>query len=99
MATNRPQSAPPRYAWLSMGKFKTFTRVAAAWIAVILSLYAIFVIFNTWLMVPNDSLSGPSSQLLKLKAEITAGALVVLVALIMFARWAFKKPNSFRDPD
>ena len=82
-----------------MGKFKTLTRAAAAWIAVILSLYAVFVIFNTWLMVPNDSLSGPSPQLLRLKAEITAGAVVVLAALIMFARWAFKKPSSFRDTD
>ena len=82
-----------------MGKFKTVTRAAAAWIAVILSLYAVFVIFNIWLLVPNDSLSGPSPQFLRLKAEITAGTVVVLAALITFARWAFNKPNSFRDPD
>ena len=95
------QSEPrnSRYAWRSMGKFKTVARAVAAWIAVILSVYAVFVILNTWLMVPDDSLSGPSSQLLKLKAEISAGAVVVLTALILFAKWAFKKPNSFRDPD
>ena len=99
MPTTRPQLPHSRYAWLSMGKFKTVARAVAAWIAVILSVYAAFVILNTWLMVPNDSLSGPSSQLLTSKAEISAVAVVVMTALILFAKWAFKKPNSFRDPD
>jgi hypothetical protein len=82
-----------------MGKFKTIARAVAGWIAIVLSLFAVFVFFNTWLMVPNDTLSGPSPDLLKLKAEISAGSLVVLTALILFTKWAFKKPNSFRDPD
>jgi hypothetical protein len=82
-----------------MGKFKIVARAVAAWIAVILSGYVVFVILNTWLMVPNDSLAGPSSHLLTLKAEISAVAVVVLTALILFAKWAFTKPNSFRNPD
>jgi hypothetical protein len=82
-----------------MGKFKTVARAVAAWIAVILSVYAVFVIFNTWFLVPDDSLSGPSSQLRTLKVEITGVAGVVLTALISFAKWAFKRRSSFRDSD
>jgi hypothetical protein len=47
-------------------------------------------------LVPDDSIvSGPSPQLIRLKAEATAVSVVVLVALIFFARWAFKKPNDY----
>ena len=81
-------------------KIISVTRSIAAWIAVILSLYALFVIFNTLFLVPDDSIiSGPSRQLIGWKAEIIAASVVVLTALILFAKWAFKKPNSFRDPD
>jgi hypothetical protein len=84
----------PQYAWLSMGKLTTVVRAVAAWIAIVLSLYAVFVIFNTWFLVPNDSIvSGPSPQEIRLKSELTAVSVVVLVALILFAKWAFKKPH------
>ncbi len=91
-ATTRPQ---PTLAvcLLNMGKFKTVARAVAAWLAVVLSLYAVFVILNTWLLVPDDSFSGPSPQLIRLKEEVTAISVVVLVALIFFMNWAFKKRN------
>ena len=76
-----------------MGKFKTVARTVAAWIAVVLSLYVVFVIFNIWFLVPNDSIvSGPSPQLIRLKTEVTGVSVVAMVALIFFAKWAFKKP-------
>ena len=75
-----------------MGKFKTVARTVAAWIAVVLSLYVIFVIFNIWFLVPNDSIvSGPSPQLIRFKTEVTAVSVVALVTLIFFAKWAFKQ--------
>jgi hypothetical protein len=78
-----------------MGRFKTVARALAAWIAIVLSLYAVFVILNTWFLVPDDSIiNGPSPQLIRLKEEVTAVSVVVLVALIFFAKWAFKKPNT-----
>jgi hypothetical protein len=61
-------------------------------------LYAVFVIFNTLFLVPNDSIvSGPSPQLIRLKEGITAVSVVALVALIFFARWAFRKTNGRRN--
>jgi ammonia channel protein AmtB len=81
-----------------MGKVKSVARAVAAWIAVVLSLYAVFVIFNTLFLVPDDSIvSGPSPQLIRLKAEIITVSVAVLIVLIFFARWAFRKANGYRN--
>jgi len=62
----------------------------AAWAAVILSCYVIFVILNTLVLVPNDP-SLAQSQNIKIKSEIIAVSAGVLFILIKFAEWAFKK--------
>ena len=70
----------------------------AAWAAVILSCYVIFVILNTFFLVPdNPSLTLP--QNLKIRWEIIAVSAVVLTVLIKFARWAFKKRKAVRNSD
>lgn len=83
--------------WRCVGKIKSVARTMAAWTAVGLSLYAIFVILNTLLLVPYDSVVFTPSQFVKFKAEIIAVSVGVLVALIFFARWAFRRPNDHRN--
>jgi len=75
--TTGPQTRIP-VCLAHMDKFKTVARTVAAWIAVVLSLYVVFVIFSIWVLVPNDSIvSGPSPQLIRFKAEVTAASVTV----------------------
>jgi hypothetical protein len=82
-----------------MSKIKSVARTVSAWTAVGMSCYAVFVIFNTLLLVPYDSVVFTPSQFVRFKAEIISVSLVVLVALILFARRAFRKPNGERNSD
>jgi hypothetical protein len=83
-----------------MGKFKSVARAVAAWIAVVLSFYTLFVIFNTLVLLPDDSIiRGPSPQHIRLKAEIVAVSVMLLIAFILFAKWAFSRPDIHREPD
>jgi hypothetical protein len=91
------QSVLGMKAWRGMSKFKSVSRVVSAWTAVVLSLYTVFVILNTLFLVPYDSVVFTPSQFIKFKAEIIAGSVVVLIALIVFARWAFRRPNGYRN--
>jgi hypothetical protein len=80
-----------------VSKIKNASRAVAAWVAVVLSVYAVFVIFNTLFLVPYDAVVFTPSQFIRFKAEVVGGAVVALLALIIFARWAFRKPMGSRD--
>jgi hypothetical protein len=62
----------------------------AAWVAVVLSFYAVFVILNTWFLVPNNPYL-TQSQNIKVKLEIIAVSAVALFTFIKFAEWSFRK--------
>jgi len=70
----------------------------AAWVGVVLSFYAVFVILNTFFLVP-DNASLTQLQNIKIRWEIIAVSAVVLSVLIKFARWAFKKRKAVRNSD
>jgi hypothetical protein len=82
-----------------MSKIKGPALTAGAWIAIVLSAYVVFVIFNVSFLVPYDSVVYTPSQFIRFKAEMIAVSVVVLVALIVFARWAFRKRNGYRNPN
>ncbi len=63
--------------------------------AVILAVYAIFIIFSVWFLVPNDPATS-LGQNAKSKLEIVAGFMALLVASTLLARWAFKKRARYR---
>jgi hypothetical protein len=67
----------------------------AAWIAIVLSFYAVFVILNTFFLLP-DNPSLTQTQNLKIRWGIIAVSAVVLSLLIKSARWAFKKRKAVR---
>jgi hypothetical protein len=69
--------------------------IGGACIAVVLSLYAVFVIFNTWLLLPNDP-ALTASQNMMWRLGITAGSATALTGLVAFARWAFRKQSRSR---
>lgn len=62
----------------------------AAWGAVFLALYSLFVVFKTWVMVPaNPQIS--SQQLLHMRVVITAVSVAMAVGALVVARWAFAR--------
>jgi len=75
----------------AMSKIGRVALKTSAWIAIVLSVYAILVILNTLFLVPYDSVVLTPTQFARFKAEAVATALVALVALVMFAKWAFRK--------
>jgi|HubBroStandDraft_3_1064219.scaffolds.fasta_scaffold21402_5 hypothetical protein len=75
---------------------KRVALVVGACIAIVLSLYAIVVIFGMWTLVPKDP-TLTVGQDLRWRIGFTAVCLVVLAALISFARWAFRKQTGYRN--
>jgi hypothetical protein len=76
-----------------MNKGKKIALAVAGWVAVCLSLYAVFVILNTWFLAPDDPALSQSANI-KIKLEIIACFAASLIGLIAFARWSFRKRNS-----
>jgi hypothetical protein len=71
-------------------KLKQIAITTGAWTAIVLSVYSVFVILNTWFLVPNDPSKTPS-QNLTVKLEIIVAFAATLIVLLVFARWAFAK--------
>ena len=74
-------------------KFKRTAATVTAWIAVVLACYAVFVILNTWLLVPENFASVQD------KLKIIAAFAVAFIGLVVLARWSFGKSKEFRVSD
>jgi hypothetical protein len=59
----------------------------AAWIAIILSLWAAFAIFNTIFLFPGENIW-------RFKLEMAAGLALLLALLVRTARWCFRKRSN-----
>jgi hypothetical protein len=66
-----------------------------AWTAIMLALFAAFVIFGVWGLVPNNP-DLTTAKNMSEKAEIMAAFAVALIAFVALAKWCFRKRNELR---